>query len=91
MAKPVTVTPDELKRVELYMQKTFGNTKIKVKGRQKAADAAEVFVGEDFIGLVAKGTKKQILRTEFEGGERIIRAGDAAGLERWPGVCTQPR
>ncbi len=65
MAKPVIVTPDELKRVEQYLQKTFANTKIKVKGRQKAADAAEVFVGEDFVGLVAKDTEDGELCFQF--------------------------
>lgn len=56
MSKPKPVTADELKRVEAYLRKTFGNAKLQVRGRQKAADAAEVYVGEDFLGLVSKDT-----------------------------------
>jgi len=56
VAKPKAVTADELKRVEAYMRKTFGNRAIEVRGRQKAADAAEVYLGDEFLGVVSKDT-----------------------------------
>ena len=56
MSKPKPVSQEELKRVEAYMRKVFGARGIEVRGRQKAADAAEVYVGEDFLGLVSKDT-----------------------------------
>ena len=65
MTKPKAVTPDELKRVEAYMRKTFGNTSIEVRGRQKAADAAEVYVDGEFLGVVSKDTEDGDLCFQF--------------------------
>ncbi len=65
MTKPKPVTSDELKRVEAFMRKTFGSKSIEVRGRQKAADAAEVYVGDEFIGLVSKDTEDGELCYQF--------------------------
>ena len=65
MTKPKAVTPDELKRVEAYMRKTFGNKSIEVRGRQKAADAAEVYVDGEFLGVVSKDTEDGDLCFQF--------------------------
>ena len=65
MAKPQPVTPAELKRVEAYLRKTFGSRAIEVRGRQKAADAAEVYVGDEFIGVVSRDTEDGDLCYQF--------------------------
>lgn len=39
------------------MRKVFGARSIEVRGRQKAADAAEVYVGGEFLGVVSKDTE----------------------------------
>ena len=65
MTKSKAVTPDELKRVEAYMRKTFGAKSIEVRGRQKAADAAEVYVGGEFLGVVSKDTEDGELCYQF--------------------------
>lgn len=57
MAKPKPVTAQELKSVEAYLRKLFANKSIEVRGRQKAADAAEVYVGEEFVGVLSKDTE----------------------------------
>ena len=57
MAKAQPITPVELKRVEAYFRKLFDNRSIEVRGRQKAADAAEVYVGDEFIGVLSKDTE----------------------------------
>jgi Protein of unknown function (DUF3126) len=57
MAKAPPVSQAELKRVETYMRKVFGARGIEVRGRQKAADAAEVYIGDEFLGLVSKDTE----------------------------------
>ena len=54
MAKAQPISPAELKRVEAYFRKLFDNRSIEVRGRQKAADAAEVYVGDEFIGVLSK-------------------------------------
>lgn len=65
MSKPKTVTPDEIKRVEAYLRKTFNSQRIAVRGRQKAADAAEVYLGDDFIGILSKDTDDGELCYQF--------------------------
>ena len=65
MSKTNALTPDELKRVEAYLRKTFGAPKINVKGRQKAADAAEVLIGDEFLGVISKDTEDGDLCFQF--------------------------
>lgn len=57
MAKPKPITPQEAKSVEAYLRKLFANRTIEVRGRPKAADAAELYVGDEFIGVIAKDTE----------------------------------
>ncbi len=44
--------PDEIKRVERYLQKSFGNQTLKVVKRPNKDDSAEVMLGDEFIGVV---------------------------------------
>ena len=46
------VNKTDLTKVETYMRKTFSNTSIRVVARPKKDDSAEVFVGDEFIGVV---------------------------------------
>lgn len=57
MAKVDQIKPDELKRIEAFMRKTFGAKSLEVRGRQKAADAAEVYLGGEFLGVLSKDTE----------------------------------
>jgi len=65
VAKPQPVTPAEIKRVEAYLRKTFGARSLEVRGRQKAADAAEVYIGGEFIGVISKDTEDGELCYQF--------------------------
>ncbi len=42
----------EMRRLENYMRRLFGNAKLRVVPRPKKDDSAEVYVGEEFIGLL---------------------------------------
>lgn len=44
----------DIKRVQAHLQRTFANTKITLKPRPKQKDSAEVYIGEEFVGLVYK-------------------------------------
>ena len=44
----------DIKRVQAHLQKTFANTTITLKPRPKQKDSVEVYVGEEFVGLVYK-------------------------------------
>ena len=42
----------DTKRIEAHLRRTFANTQLVLKPRPKQKDSAEVYVGEDFIGVV---------------------------------------
>lgn len=43
----------DIKRIEAHLRKTFGGAAVNVKARAKIKDSAEVYVGEEFIGVVS--------------------------------------
>jgi hypothetical protein len=45
------VNDKDIKRIEAHLRRTFGNNNIALKARPKQKDSAEVYVGEDFIGV----------------------------------------
>jgi hypothetical protein len=46
------VTEDELRRVTSYLRDKFGNPKIKLRDRTQSDESVEVFIGEEFIGVI---------------------------------------
>jgi len=46
------VDVQEIRKVETYLRKLFGNTRIRVVPRPRKEDSAEVYVGEEFIGVL---------------------------------------
>ncbi|MBO0754204.1 MAG: DUF3126 family protein [Bradyrhizobiaceae bacterium] len=42
----------EIRKVESYIRRLFGNTKLRVVPRPKKDDSAEVYVGDEFIGVL---------------------------------------
>ena len=42
----------EVRKLDAYLKKLFGNTRIRVVPRPKKDDSAEVYVGEEFIGVL---------------------------------------
>jgi len=57
VAKPKPMTPQETKNVEAYLRKLFANRSIQVRARPKAADAVEMYVGDEFVGVISKDTE----------------------------------
>jgi hypothetical protein len=42
----------EIKKVETYLRKVFGNAALRVVPRPRKDDSAEVYLGEEFIGVL---------------------------------------
>ena len=42
----------DIRKIEGYMRRLFGNAKLRVVPRPKKDDSAEVYIGEEFIGVV---------------------------------------
>ena len=56
---------DELKKIERYLRRLFGNENLAVRGRPKKDDSAEVFVGGEFIGLIFRDDEEGDLSYNF--------------------------
>ena len=46
--------PEELKKIDAYFKRTFNNQELQVKARPRKDDSAEVYLGDEFLGLVYK-------------------------------------
>lgn len=46
--------PEELKKIDAYFKRTFNNQDLQVKARPRKDDSAEVYLGDEFLGLVYK-------------------------------------
>ena len=42
----------EVKKIDAYLKRLFGNPRIRVVPRPKKDDSAEVYIGEEFIGVL---------------------------------------
>jgi hypothetical protein len=42
----------DIRKLENYMRRLFGNARIRVVPRPKKEDSAEVYIGEEFIGVL---------------------------------------
>lgn len=43
---------DEIEKLQAYMRRTFANDTIAVKARPRKDDSSEVYIGEDFVGVL---------------------------------------
>jgi hypothetical protein len=46
------VDVQEIKKIETYLRQLFGNARIRVVPRPRKEDSAEVYIGEEFIGVL---------------------------------------
>lgn len=51
-SKVVGFKPGEPKKIEAYLRKTFASQRIRVAERPKEDDSAEVYIGDEFIGVI---------------------------------------
>ena len=42
----------EIRKLEAYLKRLFGNPKLRVVPRPKKDDSAEIYLGEEFIGVL---------------------------------------
>ncbi len=47
-----SVDVQEIRKIENYMRKLFGNAHIRVVPRPKKEDSAEIYIGEEFVGVL---------------------------------------
>ena len=42
----------DIQRIEAHLKRTFGNQQIQLRKRPKQKDSCEVYVGEEFVGVL---------------------------------------
>ena len=42
----------EVRKLDAYLKKLFGNAQIRVVPRPKKEDSAEIYIGEEFVGVL---------------------------------------
>jgi len=59
------VKPEELKKLDSYFKRTFRNMDLTVKARPRKDDSAELYIGEEFLGLIYKDEDEGELSYNF--------------------------
>ena len=49
-----TLKPEEIRKLDAYFKRQFQNPQIQVKARPRKDDSAEVYIGDEFLGIVFK-------------------------------------
>jgi hypothetical protein len=57
--------PDELAKLTKYFRKTFGTPNITVRKRPQKEDSCEVYIGDEFIGVISKDEEEGELSYHF--------------------------
>ena len=57
--------PEELAKLTAYFRKTFGSPTITVRKRPQKNDSCEVYIGEEFIGVISKDEEDGELSYHF--------------------------
>lgn len=57
--------PEELKKLDTYFKKLFQNQSISVRARPRLQDSAEVYIGDEFIGVLSRDDDDEDLSYNF--------------------------
>ncbi len=57
--------PEEIKKLDAYFQKMFKTPGLAVKGRPNKDDSAEVYLGEEFLGVLYRDEDEGELSYNF--------------------------
>jgi len=60
------VTRDEILKLERYLKKVFRLPDIQVRQRPRKEDSAEVYVGEEFIGVLFRDDDEGEIAYQFQ-------------------------
>lgn len=60
----IDLKPEEIKKLEAYFKRTF-NQQMVVKARPKKDESAEVYIGDEFLGVVFRDDEEGELSYNF--------------------------
>ena len=59
------MTDEEQARVQKYLRDKFGNTDISLRERPQADGSVEVYIGEEFVGIIYKDHEEGDVSYDF--------------------------
>jgi hypothetical protein len=48
----VSLKPEEIRKLDAYFKRTFKNPALEVKARPRKDDSCELYVGDEFLGII---------------------------------------
>jgi hypothetical protein len=60
------MNPTEMNRIQSYLRKTFNNEAMEVRARPKKKDSAEVYIGDEFVGVLYRDDEDGELSYQFQ-------------------------
>lgn len=58
--------PAELAKLDAYFKRTFDNPKLSVRARPRKDDSAEVYIGDEFLGVLFRDEEEGDLSYNFQ-------------------------
>ncbi|WP_336276821.1 DUF3126 family protein [Bartonella sp. CB178] len=56
---------NEIKKLDSYLKSTFQNSALQVRGRPKKSDSCEVYIGDEFLGIIYRDEDEDELSYNF--------------------------
>ncbi|ATP13136.1 hypothetical protein BHOIPH791_03520 [Bartonella henselae] len=56
---------DEIKKLDNYLKNTFQNSALQVRARPKKGDSCEVYIGDEFLGVIYRDEEENELSYNF--------------------------
>lgn len=57
--------PEEIRKLDAYFKRTFANPMLEVKARPRKDDSCELYIGEEFLGIIFKDEEEGELSYNF--------------------------
>ena len=58
--------PEEIRKLDAFFKRVFQNPSLEVKARPRKEDSAEVFLGEEFIGVLFRDDDEGEIAYQFQ-------------------------
>ncbi len=58
--------PDEIRKVQTYMRNTFKSPDLEVRARARKDDSAEVYINDEFLGVIFRDEEDGELSWNFQ-------------------------
>ncbi len=57
--------PDEIRKLDAYFKRTFQNPTLEVRARPRKDDSCELYLGDEFLGIIFKDEEEGELSYNF--------------------------